>query len=66
MPYRKKPEGLGKKQPRVHADAQRPQHGSPDSAGRALFRGDLQDALLAELDLRFHPIGALLAALRTP
>ena len=40
--------------------------GSPDSAWRALFRRDLQDALLAELDLRFHPIDALLAALRTP
>ncbi|CAN4279456.1 DUF3348 domain-containing protein [Pseudoxanthomonas sp. LjRoot125] len=33
-------------------------------AWRALFRRDLQDALLAELDLRFHPLDALLAALR--
>lgn len=39
---------------------------TPGSAWRALFRRDLQDALLAELDLRFHPIDALLAALRTP
>lgn len=29
-----------------------------------LFSRDLQDALLAELDLRFHPLDALLAALR--
>lgn len=34
------------------------------SAWHALFRRDLQDALLAELDLRFHPLDALLAALR--
>lgn len=40
--------------------------GTPDSAWRAIFRRDLQDALLAELDLRFHPIDALLAALGTP
>ncbi|WP_211368980.1 DUF3348 domain-containing protein [Pseudoxanthomonas jiangsuensis] len=31
----------------------------------ALFRRDLKDVLLAELDVRFHPIEGLLAALRT-
>ena len=31
----------------------------------AVFRGDLKDVLLAELDVRFHPIEGLLAALRT-
>jgi Protein of unknown function (DUF3348). len=37
--------------------------------GRAwlqVFRRDMQDVLLAELDIRFQPIDALLAALRTP
>jgi hypothetical protein len=37
-----------------------------DDAWLAAFRRDLQDVLLAELDVRFHPIDALLAALRTP
>ena len=31
----------------------------------AVFRGDLKDVLLAELDVRFHPIEGLLAALRS-
>lgn len=31
----------------------------------ALFRRDLQDVLLAELDVRFQPVEGLLAALRT-
>ena len=43
----------------AHADA-------TDDAWLAVFRRDLQDVLLAELDVRFHPIDALLAALRTP
>lgn len=30
-----------------------------------LFRKDMQSVLLAELDVRFHPIEGLLAALRT-
>ena len=34
-------------------------------AWRSTFRKDLQDLLLAELDLRFLPIDGLLAALRT-
>jgi hypothetical protein len=36
-----------------------------DDAWLAGFRRDLQDVLLAELDVRFHPIDALLAALRS-
>lgn len=36
-----------------------------DAAWRDGFRRDMQDALLAELDVRFHPIEALLAALRS-
>lgn len=35
------------------------------AAWLATFRRDLQDILLAELDVRFHPIDALLAALRS-
>lgn len=42
----------------AHAD-------TSDDAWLARFRHDLQDILLAELDLRFHPLDALLAALRT-
>lgn len=38
---------------------------APDDAWLARFRRDLQDTLLAELDIRFHPIDALLAALRS-
>ena len=38
---------------------------APDDAWLPTFRRDLQDVLLAELDVRFHPIEALLAALRT-
>lgn len=38
---------------------------APDDAWLPSFRRDLQDVLLAELDVRFHPIEALLAALRT-
>ena len=36
-----------------------------DRLDHALFRRDLQDLLLAELEVRFHPIDALLAALRS-
>ncbi|REI39152.1 DUF3348 family protein, partial [Xanthomonas oryzae pv. oryzae] len=43
-----------------------------DAAPRAVsdgwldvFRKDMQSVLLAELDVRFHPIEGLLAALRT-
>ncbi len=36
-----------------------------DNAWLDPFRRDLQDVLLAELDVRFHPIDALLAALRS-
>ena len=36
-----------------------------DGTWLAAFRRDLQDVLLAELDVRFHPIDALLAALRS-
>lgn len=38
----------------------------PDAAWLAGFRRDLRDVLLAELDVRFHPIEGLLAALRSP
>jgi hypothetical protein len=38
---------------------------APDHAWLAVFQRDLQDVLLAELDVRFHPIEALLAALRS-
>ena len=38
---------------------------APGDAWLATFRRDLQDVLLAELDVRFHPIDALLAALRS-
>jgi hypothetical protein len=39
----------------------------PDDAGAWLdaFRKDMQAVLLAELDVRFQPVEALLAALRT-
>lgn len=43
---------------RAHVDA-------PDDTWLTTFRRDLQDLLLAELDVRFHPIDALLAALRS-
>ena len=36
-----------------------------DALWLADFRRELQDVLLAELDVRFHPIDALLAALRS-
>lgn len=36
----------------------------PDSAWLQIFRKDMQAVLLAELDVRFHPIEGLLAALR--
>ncbi|MGH8054703.1 MAG: DUF3348 domain-containing protein [Stenotrophomonas sp.] len=38
---------------------------APTSPWLASFRQDLRTALLAELDVRFHPIEGLLAALRT-
>ncbi len=37
-----------------------------DATWLATFLRDMQDVLLAELDVRFHPIDALLAALCTP
>ncbi|SOU10166.1 DUF3348 domain-containing protein [Xanthomonas arboricola] len=55
-------------------DAAQAQNAAPDgeAAPRALsdgwldvFRKDMQSVLLAELDVRFHPIEGLLAALRT-
>jgi hypothetical protein len=36
----------------------------PDSGWLHVFRNDMQAVLLAELDVRFHPIEGLLAALR--
>jgi hypothetical protein len=36
----------------------------PDSGWLQIFRKDMQAVLLAELDVRFHPIEGLLAALR--
>ena len=38
---------------------------TPGDAWLGQFRLDLQDVLLAELDVRFHPIDALLVALRS-
>lgn len=38
---------------------------APGAPWRDAFRRDMQDVLLAELDVRFHPIEALLAALRS-
>ncbi|CAN7323571.1 DUF3348 family protein [Pseudoxanthomonas sp. LjRoot168] len=48
-----------------HFDRLRGAAPSTDAAWLATFRRDLQDILLAELDVRFHPIDALLAALRS-
>lgn len=42
----------------------RPRHAVPDG-WLDVFRKDMQSVLLAELDVRFHPIEGLLAALRT-
>lgn len=39
--------------------------GTPSDAWLDLFRKDLQDVLLAELDFRFQPVEGLLEALRT-
>lgn len=36
-----------------------------DDAWRGIFRNDMRSVLLAELDVRFQPVEALLAALRT-
>ncbi|RBC56959.1 DUF3348 family protein, partial [Xanthomonas oryzae] len=56
---------------RETAHAHQPPAGD-DAAPRAVsdgwldvFRKDMQSVLLAELDVRFHPIEGLLAALRT-
>jgi hypothetical protein len=54
------PELLGLRFERLHAARQ----GS--SSWLDGFRRDMQSVLLAELDLRFQPVEALLAALRTP
>lgn len=40
--------------------------GSAPAAWRDVFNRDMHGVLLAELDVRFHPIEGLLAALRTP
>lgn|SRR5690606_6837244 len=49
----------------LHADAAAPAR--VDTAGwRAAFRAEARQLLSAELDLRFHPIEALLSALRSP
>jgi hypothetical protein len=49
------------------ADAQAPEDAAVTTPGAWLdvFRMDVQSVLLAELDVRFHPIEGLLAALRT-
>jgi len=51
------PDLLGQRFARLHAAAQ--------SHWLATFRRDMHSVLLAELDLRFQPVDALLAALRT-
>lgn len=51
---------------RHHPEAGAGAEPSPGDAWRARFRGEARQVLLAELDLRFQPIEALLAALRTP
>lgn len=56
----KVPELLGQRFERLRAAG----HASPTWLDG--FRRDMQSVLLAELDLRFQPIDALLAALRTP
>jgi hypothetical protein len=52
----------------AHFERLREESGStdvdPDSAWLQIFRKDMQAVLLAELDVRFHPIEGLLAALR--
>lgn len=54
------PELLGRRFERLRAA------GSTSSTWLVGFRRDMQNVLLAELDLRFQPVDALLAALRTP
>ncbi|MGY0650914.1 DUF3348 family protein [Luteimonas sp. A537] len=49
----------------LHADAAAPANLDP-GAWRAGFRDEARQVLSAELDLRFHPIEALLSALRSP
>ncbi|MGY1458702.1 DUF3348 family protein [Luteimonas sp. A534] len=49
----------------LHGAGEPPPAAGPD-AWRARFRTEARQVLLAELDLRFQPIEALLAALRTP
>jgi hypothetical protein len=56
----KVPELLGQRFERLRTAV----HASP--AWLDGFRRDMQSVLLAELDLRFQPVDALLAALRTP
>jgi hypothetical protein len=55
----KAPEVLGQRFERLRAAG----HASPTWLDG--FRRDMQNVLLAELDLRFQPVDALLAALRT-
>ncbi len=54
------PELLGQRFERLRAA------GQASSTWLDGFRRDMQSVLLAELDLRFQPVDALLAALRTP
>ena len=49
-----------------HDDADSPLPGAEPAPWRAAFRSEARQLLLAELDLRFHPIEALLAALHSP
>jgi hypothetical protein len=53
------PDLLGQRFERLRAD------GHPSSSWLDRFRRDMQEVLLAELDLRFQPVDALLAALRS-
>lgn len=65
---------LGKHFERLHPAGQEPLADTPPSEGApaaapgawlGVFRKDMQNVLLAELDVRFQPIEGLLAALRT-
>lgn len=47
----------------VHQTSEHPP--GADDAWRGIFRNDMRNVLLAELDVRFQPVEALLAALRT-
>ena len=51
--------------PAAAADSSEDTAPAPAGPWLAMFEQDLRTALLAELDVRFHPIEGLLAALRT-